>query len=68
MGFMRWSDEETETLRRLVASGNTAVTISASLRRPVESIQKKARDLGLLVQRRSPKIAARERIGRLFSG
>jgi len=42
-----WSEEDTDRLRALIASGASAQRASVALRRSISLIKKKARDIGL---------------------
>lgn len=56
-----WTDEDIAKLRALAAQGATRLRAAAALRRGTNSIQKKARELGLeLPGVRATKAAVRE--------
>jgi GcrA cell cycle regulator len=45
--YRLWCDEEIDQLKRLVASGASAVRTSVALKRSVVQIKKKAREIGV---------------------
>ncbi|GIQ75359.1 hypothetical protein BraRD5C2_38000 [Bradyrhizobium sp. RD5-C2] len=53
MRYRKWTDEEIERLKAMIAAGASATRIAVALRRPIESVYDRARRLGLRLPTRT---------------